>query len=108
MLGSLAARSRMSLGVVLLILLAQISIPLPGGVPITLQTFGVALVGYLYGARASFQILLAYLLLGVCGLPVFSGLSGGLTHLIGPTGGFLWGFFPLAGLCCAEKEKRRN
>ncbi len=40
-----------------------------------------------------------YLLLGLAGLPVFSGFLGGFGHFIGPTGGFLVGFVPLALLC---------
>lgn len=62
----------------------------------TLQTFGLCLtLGLLGGKWGSIAIWL-YLGLGAVGLPVFSGFRGGLSCLLGPTGGFLWGF-ALAG-----------
>ncbi|MBR4721161.1 MAG: biotin transporter BioY [Clostridia bacterium] len=64
----------------------------PSAVPFTMQTFGIffALL-FLGGKKGTFSILL-YLLLGGLGLPVFSGFSGGLGQLFGPTGGYLLGF----------------
>ena len=73
---------------------AWISIPIPP-VSFTLQTLAVLLtLGILGGKWGSISILL-YLLLGMIGLPVFSGFQSGAAALPGPTGGFLWGF--LAG-----------
>ena len=67
-------------------------ISIPATVPFTLQTFGVFLsVGLLGGKRGSLAILV-YLLLGAVGLPVFSGFTGGIGHLLGPTGGYIIGF----------------
>lgn len=83
----------------LLVVLSQISIPLPTGVPITLQTFGVALCGYLLGKKCGTLSVLVYLALGVVGLPVFAGFSGGFGVVLGMTGGFLWGFLPMAFGC---------
>ncbi len=80
-------------------ILAQISIPLPSGVPITLQTFAVALTGAVLGAKLGTLATLIYILLGAVGVPVFAGLKGGLGVIVGKTGGFIWGFLFLALLC---------
>ncbi len=79
--------------------LSQISIPLPTGVPITLQTFAVALCGYVLGFSMGGLSLAVYLALGAVGLPVFAGFSGGVGAFLGVTGGFLWGFFLMSLLC---------
>lgn len=80
-------------------ILAQISIPLPSGVPVTLQTFAVALTGVVLGAKLGTASTFVYILLGAVGVPVFAGLKGGLGVLAGKTGGFIWGFLFLALLC---------
>ena len=58
--------------------LAQIAFPLPSGVPVTLQTFAVALTGVVLGAKLGTISTFIYILLGAVGVPVFSGLNGGL------------------------------
>ena len=74
-------------------LLAQLSIPLPfSPVPLTGQIFGVFLAGSILGARWSAVSLFVYILLGAVGLPVFHNFQGGLHIVLGPTGGYLWGF----------------
>ena len=78
---------------------AQITVPMPSGVSFTLQTFAVALCGYLLGAKYGAAALLVYLLLGAVGAPVFSAFQGGFHVLAGKTGGYLWGFLPMAALC---------
>lgn len=70
---------------------AQIALPLPF-VPITLQTFAVILSGLLIGPGPGALSQLVYLLLGAAGLPVFAGFQGGAAALVGPHGGYLWGF----------------
>lgn len=82
-----------------LAVLSQISIPLPIGVPVTLQTFAVALCGYLLGPAMGALSVGVYLALGAAGVPVLAGFSGGLGAFMGMTGGFLWGFLPMALLC---------
>jgi biotin transport system substrate-specific component len=82
-----------SLFAALIALLAQISIPLPfSPVPITGQTFGIFLVGSLLEGKWGASSVLIYILLGAIGLPVFHQFQGGLHIIVGPTGGFLWGF----------------
>ena len=73
---------------------AQITIPLPL-VPFTFQVLAVVLSGLLLGPRYGALSQVVYLLLGAVGAPVFVGLTGGLGHLIGPTGGYLVSY-PLA------------
>ena len=72
-------------------LAAQIVIPI-GPVPITAQTFVVLLTGALLGSRLGAMAMIVYLLEGASGLPFFYGGHGGITHLLGPTGGYLVAF----------------
>lgn len=92
----------------ILAVLSILQIPMPSGVPITLQTFAVALCGCVLGKKWGVISTLLYILLGTIGLPVFSGMKGGFGVLMGPTGGFLFGFLFLAAFCGwgAECQKR--
>lgn len=68
-------------------------ISIPTAVPFTLQTFGVFMaVGVLGGKKGTAAVGL-YLLLGVLGVPVFAGMTGGIGVLLGTTGGYIIGFF---------------
>jgi biotin transport system substrate-specific component len=92
--GLLWEAARIASANVLLMLCAQIAVPLPWSpVPITGQTFGVLLVAVLLGARRGALALSLYLLEGAAGLPVFApvGLPGA-ARLLGPTAGYLWAF----------------
>lgn len=71
---------------------AQISIPMPGGVPMTMQTFAITLAAVVLGAKLSTVSSVIYLLLGAVGVPVLANFSGGFDKFIGPTGGFLISF----------------
>lgn len=73
------------------VICAYISVPF--AVPFTMQTFAVFLSCLLLGGYLATISLAAYFLLGIIGLPVFSGFGGGVGVLLGPTGGFLVGFF---------------
>lgn len=87
------------LGSALIALSAQFAVNLPlylSPIPITGQTLAVLLVGALYGSKRGVATVLAYLAEGLAGLPVFAGGSGGLVHLLGPTGGYLLGFIAAA------------
>lgn len=67
-------------------------ISIPTAVPFTLQTFGVFMaVGILGGKRGTAAVGL-YLLLGILGVPVFAGMTGGVGVLLGTTGGYIVGF----------------
>ena len=82
-------------GSALIALSARLSIHLPSTitpVPVTGQTFAILLVGALYGSKRGPAAVLLYLAEGLAGLPVFAGGSGGLHHLLGPTGDYLVGF----------------
>ena len=67
-------------------------ISIPAAVPFTMQTFGVFLAVGLLGGRNGTLSVLVYLLLGAAGLPVFAGFTGGIGHMLGPTGGYMIGF----------------
>lgn len=73
-------------------IMAQISIPMPLGVPMTMQTFAITLAAIILGAKLSTISTLIYILLGAIGLPVLAGFSGGISKFVGPTGGFLISF----------------
>lgn len=75
--------------------LAPFSIPI-GQVPISLATFSVMLAAALLGGRLGALSQGIYLLLGCLGVPVFAGFAGGPGVLLGPTGGYLVGYLPLA------------
>ena len=82
---------------------------IPGEVPVTLQTFGVfCAVGLLGGKRGTLSVVI-YILLGLVGVPVFAGWSGGFSVIVGYTGGFIYGFIVMALLCglgakfCSDK-----
>lgn len=90
----------------LLAVLSPLSVPFWGGVSLTMQTFLVALGGYLLGPLWGAVGVGLYLLLGAVGLPVFAGWQSGPVALFGPTGGFLAGFFPLVCLCGRATKAR--
>jgi len=83
-------------GSLLIGLSAKLKVVLPfGPVPVTGQTFAVLMVGALLGARRGSLAVLAYLVQGIAGAPVFA-FGGGPAVLLGPTGGYLTGFIPAA------------
>lgn len=88
------AAALMLLGVCLLTLSAKIQIPF-WPVPMTMQTLVVLVIGMAYGWRLGAATVLAYLVAGAAGLPVFAGTPArgiGVAYMMGPTGGFLIGF----------------
>ena len=76
--------------------LSWTAIPTPWGIPATLSVFAVAFAGYMAGPFCGTAAVAVYLLLGAAGAPVFAGFSGGIGHFVTPTGGFLFGYLPLA------------
>lgn len=90
---------------------AAISFRVPGTqIPQTGQTIVVVLAGAFLGFNAATIAILAYLLMGVAGLPVFSGGQSGIGVLFGPSGGYLIGFWFAAGLIgyLADRKKLRR
>jgi biotin transport system substrate-specific component len=81
-------------------LCAHVTLPLPfTPVPLTLQNFGVLLVGLTLGSRRGFAALALYLIEGASGMPVFNPAGpGGVAQLLGATGGFLLAYPLVAGL----------
>ncbi|MBR1778961.1 MAG: biotin transporter BioY [Clostridia bacterium] len=67
-------------------------INIPFIVPFTLQTFGVFLALKVLGGKRGTISIALYIILGLIGMPVFSGFRGGLYHIMGPTGGYISGF----------------
>lgn len=84
------------LGVALLTLAAKVQVPF-WPVPMTLQTLAVLLIGASYGARLAGITLASYLTIGAVGAPVFAS-GAGVAYMLGPTGGYLLGFFVAAVL----------
>ena len=78
-----------------------------GSVPFTLQTYVVLLVGLVLGPRLGLLSTLSYLMLGLVA-PVYSGGTSGLAALLGPTGGYLWGFLPAAVVAGTVARHRRR
>jgi biotin transport system substrate-specific component len=91
-------------------LCAHIAIPIPGTpVPLTVQNFGVLLVGLLLGSRRGFAALALYLAEGAMGMPVFSPTGvGGIAQLFGATGGFLLAYPLVAWLAGFVFERGRK
>jgi biotin transport system substrate-specific component len=86
-------------GAALTALAAQVAFTLPWTpVPYTFQTGAVLLVGASLGTVRGALSMLLYVLVGAAGLPVFAEASGGASHLIGATGGYLVGFVVAAAL----------
>ena len=73
-------------------------IMIPGPVPFTLQTAGVFFTLFTLGGVKGTISVLVYILLGIIGLPVFSGFGSGISVILGPTGGYIVGFLA-TGIC---------
>lgn len=81
----------------ILCIIGPLTIPI-GPVPVSLVSMVLMLIAAMLGARRSALSCGLYLLLGLVGMPVFSGFTGGVGMLAGPTGGFLLGYLPLTAL----------
>lgn len=77
--------------------LAPVAMPIPfSPVPITFGTFILYLTAAVLGCRKGVISVAVYLLIGLAGLPVFSGFTAGFTKLLGPGGGYMIGYLPAA------------
>lgn len=73
---------------------APFSLPIPSAVPLSLATFVIYLIGALLGWKKGCAAVGVYILLGMVGLPVFSGFMGGFAKIAGVTGGYIVGYLP--------------
>ncbi len=93
----------------LMCICGPLSVPI-GPVPVSLTNLVIYFAVVILGTKKSLISYLVYLLLGLAGLPVFSGFQGGAAKLAGPTGGYLISYIlviPLCGLIM-EKSKRNT
>ena len=91
----------------ILCILSPFVIPI-GPIPLSLANFAVMLCAFSLSMPYALLSVTVYILLGLCGLPVFSSFSGGLQTLFGATGGFIWGYILLCVFCSfAKKSKKR-
>lgn len=79
------------LAIAIIAVSAWVTVPL-GPIPFTLQMFAVTFAIVVLPPKEAIAAIAGYLLLGAVGVPVFSGMRGGIGVLAGPTGGFLWGY----------------
>jgi len=84
---------------------------MPTGVPFTLQTFAVPLAGIILGAKKGTLSVIVYILLGITGIPIFTGFRGGIGVIFGVTGGYIISFSImalLAGISSDFQDKFKN
>ena len=91
----------------LIAICAQIRFDLPYGVPFTLQTFAIPLAGVVLGPKKGVIATIIYILLGLIGIPVFTGFNAGFGVVFGRTGGFILSF-PLLALAGGIGSKTNN
>lgn len=87
--------------------LAPLSIPI-GLMPVSLTNLAIYFGLYLLGTKKEIVSYIAYMLIGLAGVPVFSGFTGGPGKLIGPTGGYLLGFVPMALIAGVVIERSKG
>ncbi|UQS84255.1 biotin transporter BioY [Bombilactobacillus thymidiniphilus] len=80
-----------AISLAILVICSQITIPIPT-VPLTLQTLAVGFIAVFLPIIDGLLVIIVYLILGTLGLPIFAGLHGGLSYLLAPAGGYLFGF----------------
>lgn len=78
-----------------LCILGPLTIPI-GPVPISLANFAICIIAYILDTKRTVISVCLYILLGLVGLPVFSGFGSGVGKLFGPTGGYIIGYIPMA------------
>ena len=104
--GKLTAKDTAYIGMMAALIAVCAWITIPYTVPFTMQTFGVFITLRLLGGRRGTAAIGLYILLGIAGVPVFSGFGAGIGVLAGPTGGYIAGFLLTGLLYCAVKKWR--
>lgn len=93
----LTMATMVAFGVALISLAAKVQVPLwPNPTPVTLQTLAIFAISAAYGSRLAVTTILAYIIAGALGAPVFAGPLAGPAYFAGPTGGYLAGFVVMA------------
>ena len=101
--------TKVAICVSLLSVVSYFALPLPmTPVVISLQSLAVGIIALILSPGQSAWAMILYLLMGALGLPVFSGGTAGLGKLLGPTGGFYFGFLISAVIVSALKGKEIN
>lgn len=93
----------------LMCVFSVITVP-TGIIPITLGTLGIMLTAVILGSKKGAVSVAVFILLGIVGLPVFSGFKGGIQVIFGPTGGYIWSYIPMAviiGLFSAKLPEQK-
>lgn len=101
---------RMSMAALLsavICVVAPMVIPI-GPVPITLANFAMYLAVYLLGTKWGTMSCLVYVLIGMAGVPVFAGFTGGAAKLFGPTGGYIVGYLWMVMIAGVFLERFQN
>lgn len=81
----------------IMVIFAQISVPIPfSPVPITFSLFAVFLSTMMLGWKCGTIVQVVYVMLGICGAPVFQGFTGGMGRVFGPTGGYIISYIFMA------------
>ena len=94
-----------ALGTALITVCAWLAIPTPMDISFTMQTFAVCLCAGLLGWKRSTVSVIVYILLGMVGLPIFTGFKSGVAAITGPTGGYIVGFVLTALITGALVQK---
>lgn len=89
-----------ALSIALMAVGAWITVPI-GPIPFTLQVFVIVLAYIVLPGKLPIAAAAGYLILGAVGVPMFSGMRGGIGVIMGPTGGFILGYFVAALVCVA-------
>jgi biotin transport system substrate-specific component len=95
------------IGFGLLFFCGQVSIPIQP-VAITLQTVAMLVIGLTFSKADALKSVTSYLMLGALGAPVFANFSGGFAKLMGPAGGFYFGFLVAVWVMCTLRERFSN
>ena len=79
-----------------------------GPIPLSLTSFAVYMAGAILGSKRGAAAVSVYLIIGLCGIPVFSGFTGGFPKLAGVTGGYLLGYVPCALITGLGTDRSRD